>query len=245
MRHRFFTTFSSSHVSVLLSVAAVLALVVPAAQAEGVHSNVVSFQATATQEVMQDLLSVTLQAHREGAQAAEVQAALKQVLDAALTEAKRAAVPEGLEVRTGYFSINPRYVSNGRISGWQGSAQLVLEGTDTARIAQTAGKLNQLNVVNVSYGLSRALREKHESALMSQAITRFRQKADQLVKDFGFASYSLGEVSVQAGEPGFEGRPVFMTMRAKTADVSDAPLPVEPGKGVLTVTVSGQIVLGK
>lgn len=245
MRHRFFANFRPSHASVLLSLSVALASLAPAAQAEGVRSNVVSFQSTATQEVTQDLLSVTLQAHREGLQAAEVQAALKQVLDAALTEAKRAAVPEGLEVRTGHFSINPRYVGNGRISGWQGSAQLVLEGTDTARIAQTAGKLNQLNVVNVSYGLSRALREKHESALMSQAIARFRQKADLLVKDFGFASYSLGEVSVQSGEPGFDSRPVLMAMRAKAADVSDAPMPVEPGKGVLTMTVSGQIVLGK
>jgi predicted secreted protein len=231
--------------SPMLLSAAVLACGTSMAQADPVRSNVVNFQATATQEVTQDLLSVTLQANREGAQAAEVQSQLKQALEAALTEAKRSAVPGDMEVRTGYFSINPRYSNNGRVSGWQGTAQLVLEGTDTARIAQTSGKLNQLNVVNVGYGLSRALREKHESALTQDAINRFRERAGELAKGFGFSGYSLGEVSVQTGEPGFQGRPMMMAMRAKSAEAADAPLPVEPGKGVLTVTVSGQVVLSK
>ena len=77
-----------------------------------------------------------------------------------------------MAVRTGYFSVQPRYNSSGRVNGWQGSAQLILEGTDIARITQTSGRLNQLNVINVGYGLSRALREQHESALTSQAIAR-------------------------------------------------------------------------
>jgi predicted secreted protein len=229
----------------VLSGAALLASGASMAQGEPLRANVVSFQATATQEVTQDLLAVTLQANKEGSQAAEVQSALKQALDAALTEAKRSAVPEGMEVRTGYFAINPRYGNNGRINGWQGTAQLVLEGTDTTRISQTAGKLNQLNVVNVGYGLSRALREKYESALTLDAITRFRARADELAKGFGFTGYSLGEVSVQMGEPGFQGRPMMMAMRAKSAEMADAALPVEPGKGILSVTVSGQVLLSR
>src|SRR5690606_16881728 len=79
------------------------------AWAEGPRSNAVSFQTTATEEVTQDLMSVTLQVTRDGAQAAQVQAALKQVLETALAQAKRAAVPGGMDVRTGQFSVNPRY----------------------------------------------------------------------------------------------------------------------------------------
>lgn len=228
-----------------LATAALLSCGASMAQAEPLRSNVVSFQASATQEVAQDLLSVTLQANREGAQAAEVQSALKQALETALAEAKRAAQPGALDVRTGYFAVNPRYGNNGKVNGWQGTAQLVLEGTDTTRITQTAGKLNQLNVVNVGYGLSPALREKYESALTQDAINRFRNRAGELAKGFGFTGYSLGEVSVQTGEPGFQGRPMMMAMRGKSAEAADAPLPVEPGKGVITVTVSGQVVLSK
>ncbi|MFT3856601.1 MAG: SIMPL domain-containing protein [Aquabacterium sp.] len=206
--------------------------------------NAVRFAATATEEVTQDLLTITLQAFREGSQAGEVQAQLKQVLESALTEARKSAQPNGMEVRTGGFSVQPRYNNSGRITGWQGSAQLILEGTDVARIAQTSGRLNQLNVINVGYGLSRQLRERRESELTTQAIERFKTRATQIASDFGMKGYALAEVSVSSTDPGFVPRPYMaMAARAKTMEAADAPLPLEPGKGVLQVTVEGQVVL--
>jgi predicted secreted protein len=196
-----------------------------AANGDAARDNAVSFSASATEELVQDQMTVTLQAIKEGAVASDVQSALKAALDSALVEARKAVQ------------------ANGKINGWQGSAQLVIEGTDTARISQLAGKLTQLNVVGVGYGLSRNLREARESALTTQAIARFRSRAQQMAHDFGFKSYTLGDVSVSSTDPGFEGRPVMYAMRAKAMDVADAPLPVEPGKGVLSVTVSGQVVL--
>jgi predicted secreted protein len=205
---------------------------------------VVSLSAAATEELTQDLLIVTLQADKEGSQAAEVQAGLKQLMDSALQEARKAAQPPGLTVRTGSYSVQPRYNNQGKANGWQGQAQLVLEGTDTARIAQVAGRINQLNVVQVTYGLSRGLRESRESELTSQAIARFRQRAQQIAQDFGAKGFTLGEVSVSSTEPGFEGRPYLLqAMRAKAVMAADSPLPVEPGKGVLSVSINGQIVL--
>ncbi|AWI55215.1 SIMPL domain-containing protein [Aquabacterium olei] len=212
--------------------------------AEPVRDNVVSFSTTATRELVQDLIQITLQARQEGPVAADVQAQLKQQLEAALVEARKAAVPGGMDVRTGGFHLSPRYTNNGRVNGWQGQAQLVLEGTDMARISQTAGKLNALQITSVSYGLSRALRESQESELTSQAIARFRERAQRIAADFGQRGFSLGEVSVSSTDPGFEGRPVLMAARAKTMEMmADAPVPVEPGKGTLSVTVSGQVRL--
>lgn len=205
--------------------------------------NVVAYTTSATEEVTQDLLTVTLQANKEGSQAADVQAALKQQLEAALAEARKAAVPGALEVRTGSFSLYPRYSNQGKTNGWQGQAQLILEGTDMARITQTAGKLNQLNVVNVSYGLSRALREKHEAAVTAQAIANYRARGLELAKAFGFNNYALGEVSVNSNE-GSDHRPMpMMKAQRMSAEAADAALPVEPGKGNITVTVSGQVIL--
>lgn len=209
----------------------------------GLPSNVVRFSSSATQEVNQDMMSVTLQATREGTQAAEVQAALKQMLDAALSEARKSAKEQGMEVRTGAFSVQPRYNNSGKVNGWQGIAQLILEGTDLARISQTTGRLNQLNVTNVSYGLSRGLREQYESSLTSQAIARFKTRATQIAADFGMKGYALGEVSVSSTDPGFEPRPYMVKAMAMRAEAADAPLPVEPGKGVLSVTVNGQVTL--
>ena len=221
-----------------------LSLLMGAAHAEAPRQNALSFSASSTEEVTQDLLVVTLQATREGNQASDVQTALKQVMESALTEARKAAQGQpGIEVRTGSFSVQPRYTNAGRISGWQGSAQLVLEGTDTTRISQTAGKLTQLNVVNMQYGLSRGLRERHEAALANEAIQRFRSRASAMASAFGFKGYTLGEVSVSSTEPGFEPRPYMMATRAKTMEAADAALPVEPGKGRLSVSVNGQVYL--
>jgi predicted secreted protein len=228
----------------IAAAASMLAAASPGHAAEAdIPHNVVRFAATATQELTQDLLTITLQANKEGNQAAEVQAGLKQMLEAALTEARKSAQPNAMEVRTGYFSVQPRYNSAGRVNGWQGSAQLILEGTDIARITQTSGRLNQLNVVNVGYGLSRALREQYESALTSQAIARFKTRALQIATDFGLKGYTLSDVSVSSTEPGFEPRPYLMKAMSARAEAADAPVPVEPGKGALSVTVSGQVLL--
>lgn len=225
-----------------------LSLPMMAAQAgEPDRRNVVQFSATATEELTQDQLTVTLEAVKEGSQAADVQAELKRLLDLALTEARKqaqATTPEALSVRTGSFNLYPRYNNTGKPNGWQGSAQLVLSGNDATKVSQAAGKLNQLNVVNVSYGLSRSVREQHESQLTTEAIGRFKVRAAQIARDFGMKGYTLGAISVSSTEPGFEPRPVLMAMRAKAEAVSaDAPLPVAPGKGVLSVTVSGEVVL--
>lgn len=213
-----------------------------AAQSYPPPQNVVALSTSAELEVTKDLLSVSLNATRDGAEAAGVQAALKQVLDTTLNEAKKAAQPGAMEVRTGNFSLYPRYSRDGRISGWQGSAELVLEGKDTQRVAQTAGKLQSMNITNVGYSLSRELREKHEAAVTAEAIKKYQVKAAEVARQFGFSGYTLREVAVQSSEPGFAPAPRMMSM-AKGAEAADAALPVEPGKGTITVNVNGSVVL--
>ena len=105
--------------------------------------NQVSLSASATREVPRDVLTITLATTRDGSDSATVQGQLKQTLDAALAEARKSAQPGALEVRTGSFGLYPRYSSNGRINGWQGSAELILEGKDMPRVAQVAGKLTK------------------------------------------------------------------------------------------------------
>ena len=58
------------------------------------------------------------------------------------------------------------------MSGWQGRAELVLEGSDTAAISQLAGRLAGLTVARVGYSLSREAREKAEADITAQAIGR-------------------------------------------------------------------------
>lgn len=214
-----------------------------AAPATAVRSNLASFTATATVEVPRDLLTVTLSVVRDGTEAGTVQTQIRQIIDNALAEARRSAQPGLLEIRTGTYSMVPRYTRDGRINGWQGSGELILEGTDAARIGQVAGRLAGLNVTGVAYGFSRALREQYESRLTQDAIARFRSRAAEIATGFGFKGYEVAEISVQAGEP-VSPAPVPMLRMAK-ADLAEAgaALPVEAGKGTLTVTVSGSVTM--
>lgn len=204
--------------------------------------NVVQLSANGSVEVQQDMLSITLNTTRDGTDAAVLQTQLKTAIDAALQEAKKQAQPGQLEVRTGNFNLYPRYGRDGKSIGWQGSAELVLEGRDFVRISSTAGKIQTLTVANVGFSLSREQRAKVEGDAQSLAIEAFKFRAAAIARSFGFSGYTLREVNVNAQEPGFAPRPRMMAMEAKVA-ASDAPVPVEAGKTTVMVVVSGSVQL--
>jgi predicted secreted protein len=202
--------------------------------------NVVSLQAQGSLEVQQDLLTISMNSTKDGADAAVVQTQLKAALDAALTEAKKVAQPGQLDVRTGAYSLYPRYGRDGKINGWQGSTELVLEGRDFARISSLAGKINTLTLGNVSFGLSREARARVEAEVTAQAIDRFKTKAQEVSKGFGFGGFTVREVNVQANDQGFAQRGRMEMMQAKSMS-ADAAVPVEAGRSTVVVTVAGSV----
>lgn len=202
--------------------------------------NVLQLSASGSVEVQQDLLGLSLTTTRESTDANAVQGQLKAALDAALTEARKTALPGQLDVRTGNFSVHPRYTQGGRISGWNGTAEVVLEGRDFGRITQAAARVQTMTLGGVSFGLSREQRAKVESEAQTIAIERFKAKASELARGFGFSGYSLREVSVNANDQGFP-RPLRMAMEAKAS--SDSALQVEAGRSTVMVTVSGTVQL--
>ncbi len=207
-----------------------------------VVQNVIQLAASGSVEVQQDLLSITMNTTRDGMDAALVQSQLKAAIDAALMEAKKLVQPGQLELRTGNFTLYPRYGRDGKPSGWQGSAELILEGRDFVRISTTAGKIQTLTVANVNFGLSREQRAKVEGDAQSIAIEAFKTRAAAIAQSFGFPGYTLREVSVNAQEPGFTPRPRMMAMESR-AVASDTPVPVEAGKTAVVVVVSGSVQL--
>lgn len=204
--------------------------------------NVLQLQASGTVEAQQDLLQMTLTTAREGSDPATVQSQLKSALDAALAEARKNAQPGQLDVRTGNFALFPRHNRDGRITGWTGTAELVLEGRDFARITQAAGRIQTMTLGGVSFGLSREQRARVEGEAQAIAIERFKARAAELAKGFGFTGFTLREVAVNTNEPGFMPR---MRMAAQEGRVgaADAAVPVEPGRSAVTVTVSGSVQL--
>lgn len=213
--------------------------------------NRLTLTASASIEVPMDELSVTLAVVREAADAASVQAQMSQVLEAALGEARKHARPGELEVRTGAFSLNPRYAPpparpvpgyTPSIIGWQGRAELHLEGRDQRTVAALAGRLAGMSVARVGYSLSKPARERAEAQTTREAIARFRERAQSYAEQFGLRGYVVREVQVgmDGGSPPFaESR--GMMLRAAALPMADVPLPVEAGRTTVSSTVSGSI----
>ena len=209
-------------------------------------SGVLTLSDSATVEVTRDMLIVSFSAAREGNQAQAVQTALKQALDAALGEARKVANPGQLEVQTGNFSLHPRYAPPVRgaapvISGWQGSAEMTVQGQDIAAIAQLSGRIQSMAIARVGYSLSRAAREKVEADVTAQAIARWRAKAAQMSQQFGYSGYVVREVNVSTND----SQPPMPLRAMRSAAVADESLPTEAGKADVTATVSGSAQMMK
>lgn len=206
-----------------------------------VPQNVVQLSASAGLEVPQDWLQLAMSTSRDGTDAQAVQTQLKAALDAALKEARAVAEPGALQVRTGNFSLTPRRNRDGQISGWQGTAELLLEGRDFARISAVAGRIQSLTVARVAFSLSREQQAQVETQVQALAIERFKARAAEIARAFGFAGYGLREVAINSEETS-PPRPRMMALAASSPAL-DAALPVEAGKGMVQVTVSGSVQL--
>jgi predicted secreted protein len=204
--------------------------------------NIVQLSASGSVEAQQDWLTVTLSGTREGEDAAAVQNALRLALDAALAELKKAAQPTAMEVRSGGFNLQPRYGKDGKINGWQGSAELVLEGSDFARIGTAAARAQPMAISSLRFGLSRQARTLLEGQAQALAIASFKSKAGDIARGFGFTDYSLREINVGTAEQPIGPAPRMMAMGAR-AMAADAPVPMESGKSLVLVNVSGAVQL--
>lgn len=213
---------------------------------EGPVVNVVSLSASGFLEAQQDWLTLRMNTAREGADAASVQAQLKTAMDSAMATARAATgANQQLQARSGAFGVYPRYDKNGKISGWQGNAELVMEGRDFTRIARTAGKISSLTVAGMSFSLSREAQQKLESDVQALAIERFKMRATEVSKGFGMTGYRLGEVSISSADQ-MDGAMLqrgAMAMESKASFSQSEPLALEPGISKVNVTVSGTVYL--
>lgn len=199
-------------------------------------SNQLNLSARSTIEVANDVMTVTYSTLKEGTDAQAVQAALKQALDIALDEARKAAKPGQIEVETGNFSLSPRYTP----PGWQGRAELVTTGKDQAGIARLAGRIQTMSVTRVMHSLSREAREKAEAEATSQAVAKFRQRASEVTRLFGFSDFVIREISVTTSESSGEV-PMVRARMNSAATVPEVALPAEGGRGQVTVVVGGGV----
>ena len=236
---------SSKRMPALAAIAWLAAASWPLAAQTPPIEGVLGLSAQASVEVTKDLISITFSTSRQGPDANAVQQQLKQALDAALAEARKAARPGQVEVQTGNFSLYPRYAGGSgpgapKLDGWQGSAEVIVEGRDMAAIGQLSGRITTMTVARVAHRLSRDATQRVEAEIAAEAIARYRAKAAEYARQFGHAGYAIREVSVSVSEPDPGPVPMMRMQAAGAAGPGDA-LSIQPGKSVVTATVNGTV----
>ena len=217
-----------------------LAVAQPAVPKE--PEGVLTLNSSATVQVPNDWISVQFSTTREGVDAAAVQTDLKAALGSALSQARMVEKGDGhVEVQGGGFSLQPRLNPKGLVNGWVGTTSLWVQGRDMGTIAELAGRVQTMTVASLEYSVSREAREKVEGEVAAQAIARFRARAADYARAFGYTTFTVREtnVSVDGGQP--VPRP-FRMKAAMASSVSDA-LPVEAGSGSVTANVNGSVQL--
>ena len=72
------------------------------------------------------------------------------------------------------------------------------------------------------------------------AIERFKAKALEVSKGFGFSAYTLREVIISANDQGGQPRPRVMAAQAR-GEMAESAVPVEVGKTTVLINVSGSV----
>jgi predicted secreted protein len=127
----------------------------------------------------------------------------------------------------------------GRIESWRVSQQLRLESADFSAMAQLLGKLQgELVVQGLSIGLSPEARRAAEDALIAEAVAAFHARAEIARRALKVQGYRLRNLDI--GTSGGIVRPLAQMARASSAA---APVELEAGVSLVTVSVSGTIEL--
>jgi predicted secreted protein len=209
------------------------------AQTVAPPAGVLNLDASASLDVPQDIVHVTLSYEQQADDPATLADALNQRTEQVLLAAKRQS---GVTAQTGALSVYPSTDRDGHISGWRGRSEVRLDSHDFAAASKLAGSLSsQMQISNVTFSLSPEARDAVQKKLSGEAIAAFRQKAANASAAFGFGGFTIREVSVSAGESS-PPRPMMMArMAAASPSLKTADVPLEAGDSTVTVNVNGSV----
>jgi len=197
-----------------------------------------TLQAQASAQVAHDTVRITLASEVSDASQTAVADTLSKTLDEVMQQAKG---HEGIKVTSGNYHIWPMNDKDGKISNWRGRGEIFLESKDFAAASKLASRLSdRMPIANLSFSVSPQERARQEEALLTKAADAFRDRAKATAEAFGFAGYSIKEITLGGAGTRYEAAaaPRMMAMAADKASV-----PLEGGTELVTVSVRGSIFL--
>ncbi|KOG03941.1 SIMPL domain-containing protein [Pseudomonas fragariae (ex Marin et al. 2024)] len=211
------------------------------AMAEEARYNQISLRAEVNQEVQRDLMLVTLYTEAQDSDPAKLAAQITETLNKALGQARQV---KDVKIRQGSRNSYPVYDDKGqKITGWRERAELRLESADFAVLSKLTGELlTDLKMGGMDFSISPSTRKTSEDALLKDAVTAFKARAQLVTEALGGTGYKLVNLNLNtSGYPQpYLRAPVMMMAKSSRAD--SAPTPdVEAGTSQVSVAADGVI----
>jgi predicted secreted protein len=207
------------------------------AAAEQQHYNQVALRAEVSSEVAHDRMHVTLYSEAQHSDPAQLAAETTRTINQAL---QRARQEKAVIVSQGSRSSYPVYEEKGqKITAWRERAELRLESSDFASLSKLTAELMQsLKMGGMHFSVSDPIRKQNEDALLKDAVTAFRARAQLATEALGGTGYKL--VSLNLNSAGYQ--PVMRGAAMKMNMMDAAPVPeIEAGTRQVTVNADGVI----
>lgn len=185
--------------------------------------------------VANTVMLAQMQASASGADAADLAQQVNAKMHWAL---QQLSAEKGLQAQTLNYYSQRDYV-DGKPSGWTVKQLLQVRGPQSSQLDHVLGKLqSRLELISMRAEPSESVRQAAEAQAAKQAITRFRERASNYCKDFGYNQSVLDTVRISA--PRVTPGPVPLMMAVQ------APVASAPGESAMSVEVSGSVrCLGK
>ncbi|NJM32137.1 MAG: SIMPL domain-containing protein [Limnobacter sp.] len=204
----------------------------------------VSLQQEASIDVSNDLIGMNWQVQIEKPSAALAVKAVNQALEAALGKIKS---KKALRNVRSNIQTYPVYDKNREISHWRATGDLSFEQT-LLSLKEEGGQVQieePLALQSIVYSISPELAQRTESELLENALAAYRQKAERVAKELGYAHYRIGQISVNdsGNRPMPIAAPRAMSLQAKRFDTAEVA--ASGGESQISVGVSGSVCLIK
>lgn len=155
----------------------------------------VSLSSEVYQNIANDEMHASLSKTAQASNAKALSSSLNTALSQAMTLAKKYP---NVKVTTGQQNAYPRYNKEGKIIGMTGSVSIHLKSTNFEEAGELMGELQGIMVMDsLSFGVSDETKEKHQKALLQQAVTRFKQDAQDITHAFGAKDYKLVKATLE------------------------------------------------
>ena len=209
--------------------------------AEELNYNLYQIQASASGDIDNDLMVVTLKALHQADNAQKASAQVNEDMQWAL---KLLGKDKAVTMKTEGYSTQPQYRSN-KIRGWAVSQQLRLESSDFDVLSKRVGELQErLNVLSMRFTVKPKTRSAFEDSLMIEALAAYRQRAETVARAMEAKGYDV--VSTNINTQGSYSPHLRQQSRSAISSFSEesvsAPA-VESGETTVTVNVNGQVQL--